>query len=187
MEEKRRVGRPRTRTEETTGDYVGFRAPRELKERLEAAAGASGRSLSTETQFRLENSFREEQLIAAALDPSGRATAFLHLISRAIHEAAQIAVDPDTGGDWLDQQPAFEAVKRSVERLFEAFEPPSQPSDDLSLVELKIGDHTSADLLDALVDPAGAVRKLGPWARPLAAKLGPELVERIRTAERGQK
>jgi hypothetical protein len=38
--------------------YVGFRASHELKERLEKAAAASGRSLSTEAQFRLEASFR---------------------------------------------------------------------------------------------------------------------------------
>lgn len=63
--DKRRVGRPRTRLGEGPGDYVGFRAPPELKARLAAAAAATGRSLSTETQFRLEQSFRDDQLLAA--------------------------------------------------------------------------------------------------------------------------
>src|SRR5438067_1401563 len=63
----RRVGRPRTRTE-GPGDYVGFRAPRELKERLEAAATRSGRSLSTEAQIRLEKSFEKQDLLTGALE-----------------------------------------------------------------------------------------------------------------------
>jgi hypothetical protein len=59
--EKRPVGRPRTRNVKGfPADYVGFRAPRELKEQLEEAAAQNGRSLSTEAQFRLNQSFAEE-------------------------------------------------------------------------------------------------------------------------------
>ena len=62
-EAKRRVGRPKTRPdEEGAGDYVGFRAPRRLKEDLARAAKAAGRSLSTEAQFRLERTFDRDQL-----------------------------------------------------------------------------------------------------------------------------
>src|SRR5437868_12650617 len=63
----RRVGRPRTRSD-GPGDYVGFRAPRELKERLEAAASRNGRSLSTEAQIRLERSFEKQSLLSEALE-----------------------------------------------------------------------------------------------------------------------
>lgn len=61
---KRRVGRPRTRTDDEPGEYVGFRAPRALKEQLASAAKESGRSLSTEAQVRLEMSFRDEYIIS---------------------------------------------------------------------------------------------------------------------------
>jgi hypothetical protein len=55
---RRRGGRPRTREKRALpASYVGFRVSNDLKERLEKAAAASGRSLSTEAQFRLENSF----------------------------------------------------------------------------------------------------------------------------------
>src|SRR5262249_37429017 len=64
---KPRVGRPRIRAE-SPGDYVGFRAPRELKQRLEAAAVRSGRSLSTEAQIRLERSFEKQDLLGSALE-----------------------------------------------------------------------------------------------------------------------
>ena len=61
-EEKRRPGRPRSRPDEEPGQFVGFRAPRELKNRLEATAAQNGRSISTEAQFRLEQSFRNEDV-----------------------------------------------------------------------------------------------------------------------------
>src|SRR5215208_346894 len=65
---KRRMGRPRTRVDDAPGDYVGFRAPRELKERLEVAAARSGRSLSTEAQIRLEKSFDQQDILSQALE-----------------------------------------------------------------------------------------------------------------------
>jgi hypothetical protein len=63
MTEKRRAGRPKTRADEAPGEYVGFRAPRSLKQQLAAAAVAAGRSLSTEAQARLERSFSQENLL----------------------------------------------------------------------------------------------------------------------------
>lgn len=49
------------------GEYVGFRASADLKRRLQASADAAGRSLSTEAQFRLERSYRDESLLAALM------------------------------------------------------------------------------------------------------------------------
>jgi hypothetical protein len=61
-ETKRKPGRPRTRLEDHPGAHVGFRSSRALKDRLTAAAEQSRRSLSAEVQFRLEQSFRDEDL-----------------------------------------------------------------------------------------------------------------------------
>lgn len=47
--------------------YIGFRAPIDLKSKLEAAARASGRSLSSEVQFRLECSLRSQAVLTEAL------------------------------------------------------------------------------------------------------------------------
>jgi hypothetical protein len=61
---RRRPGRPRVRDKPgLPAQYVGFRASHELKEQLEKAAAASGRSLSTEAQFRLEASFRDDEAL----------------------------------------------------------------------------------------------------------------------------
>ena len=59
-----RIGRPPADGKQARGDYVGFRSSSSLKAKLEQAAKASGRSLSGESQFRLEQSFRDETLIA---------------------------------------------------------------------------------------------------------------------------
>ena len=59
-----RRGRPPDDGRDAKCTYVGFRAPLALKSQLEAAALVNGRSLSYEAQIRLEQSFREETLIA---------------------------------------------------------------------------------------------------------------------------
>jgi hypothetical protein len=48
--------------------YIGFRAPIDLKSKLEAAARAAGRSLSSEVQFRLECSLRSQTAFTEALE-----------------------------------------------------------------------------------------------------------------------
>jgi len=47
--------------------YIGFRAPADLKLKLEMAAAQVGRSLSAEVQFRLERSFHSQIAFAEAL------------------------------------------------------------------------------------------------------------------------
>jgi hypothetical protein len=159
-----------------------------LKAALQREAGAYDRSLSEEVEARLRRSLDDEQRIRESLEFADRTTAFMQLISRAVRETAQIATDPELGGDWLDQRPAFDAVRCAVERVFNAVEPLPSAADDPSLTEMRIGDHVVADLLNrllaALINPAVAARNLGPWAAPIAEKLGIELIGRIRSVER---
>jgi hypothetical protein len=200
MTEKRRVGRPRTRTDEAPGDYVGFRAPRNLKDKLEAAAARAGRSLSTEVQFRLENSFRNERLLDEALDIAhGRQTAaFLQVLAETVRHASDHAAwitalaghEETRPADWLLKPYLFEIVARHLTRAIEALRPPgdvSAPLLDLNGQDLSGIFHQAgaARVLDALIDAPNAVRQeLSVWAKPIAEKLGPELVERIRAKER---
>jgi plasmid stability protein len=55
-------GRPKTR--ELPTSFVGFRVSHEVKAWLVQSAAASGRSISAEARFRLENSFRDDELRA---------------------------------------------------------------------------------------------------------------------------
>jgi predicted DNA-binding protein len=63
-----RRGRPRLPAEEGKRYPIAIRTTKELKERLERASKASGRSLAQELEFRLERSF-EVQDIADAVCP----------------------------------------------------------------------------------------------------------------------
>ena len=63
-----RRGRPRLPAEEGKRYPIAIRTTKELKERLERASKASGRSLAQELEFRLEHSF-EVQDIADAVCP----------------------------------------------------------------------------------------------------------------------
>jgi hypothetical protein len=120
-EEKRRVGRPRTRSETGPGDYVGFRAPRELKEKLETAAANSGRSLSTEAQFRLEQSFGDSAY-------SEEIAALAELLARAMTETGiSITGMNQVAGhgsrSWLTDPYAYDQAVQSAIHVLEMSRP----------------------------------------------------------------
>jgi hypothetical protein len=56
-----RRGRPRLPEGEGKRYPLGIRTTKELRERLEAAAKASGRSLAQEVEFRLERSYEQDR------------------------------------------------------------------------------------------------------------------------------
>ena len=99
---KRRPGRPRLHPEEEAlTDRVALRAPPTLRARLDGAARANNRSLSTEAQFRLERSFSQDDALA------GPARHVLqHIIA---------AFGPDT--DVRDEGQYLAAMARAIEAL----------------------------------------------------------------------
>jgi TraY domain len=130
-DEKRRVGRPRTRLDEAPGDFVGFRAPRELKEKLKQAAASSGRSLSTEAQFRLEKSFHPEELLAETLELAfGPGLAgLLTLAGRVMREAGSSKMYQKqrdggvSGGSWPMDPDAYNEAVRAAHAVLEEWRP----------------------------------------------------------------
>lgn len=127
--EMRRGGRPRTRDEENRpqqkGAYIGFRLPDDLKDRADSAAAGSGRSLSTETQFRLAQSFRNEDALDQAMslaygEPNG---GFLHLIGEVLRLAAP-------RGEWLEDDAAAERTVRSIVQVIRWLRAPDDGHDD---------------------------------------------------------
>lgn len=130
----RRVGRPRTR-EEGPGGYVGFRAPRELKEKLEDAAARNGRSLSTEAQIRLEKSFERQELLAGALELAygPRLAGILFLLGKTIYEVGPISgyesgESPEAVVNWLDDAFAYDQAKMAACTILDAFRPAGDPN-----------------------------------------------------------
>jgi len=60
MAAKKRIGRPPKSEEDRKAVNFTFRSRGQMRDRLQAAAAASRRSISEEIEYRLENSFRED-------------------------------------------------------------------------------------------------------------------------------
>jgi predicted HicB family RNase H-like nuclease len=62
MAAKKRIGRPPKAKEDRKAVNFTFRSRGQMRERLQAAAIAAGRSISEEIEFRLERSFWQEEI-----------------------------------------------------------------------------------------------------------------------------
>jgi Arc-like DNA binding domain len=60
MAPKKRIGRPPKSEEDRKAVNFTFRSRGQMRDLLKAAAAASGRSISEEIEYRLQNSFRED-------------------------------------------------------------------------------------------------------------------------------
>ena len=194
-ESKRRPGRPGR--EPAPGERVGLslRVTPEMKRLLDAAAASSGRSLSQEAEVRLEQSFRDEDLLPQILDMAfGPQTAGLLLLlgqcvrrvengakwmARASGEEAPTWTD----NPWLYRQ-VEDAVNLVMERLRpvgEVAEPPAFktqgfPKEVLDILR-QVGRHSAGVLLQSTASPKmfhdGGAFSEAIWRR-LEASLGEE-------------
>jgi hypothetical protein len=121
---KRRPGRPRTRTTEQPGDYVGFRCPRQLKGWLEIAAADSGRSLSTEVQARIEQSFLEGTALRLAYGPDG--AKLLNVLGQLLRHGPG-AAGADIQSNWPTDPIAYSIMEREITHALKRLRPPGKP------------------------------------------------------------
>jgi len=90
MAAKKRIGRPPKAKEDRKAVNFTFRSRGQMRERLQAAAIASGRSISEEIEHRLDESFRTEELYGGP-----RLSAVFRILANHIALAGATA-----GGDW---------------------------------------------------------------------------------------
>jgi hypothetical protein len=98
------------------------------KRSLDLAAISSGRSLSQEAEARIENSFRDESLLAAAerLAYGGSVNAqIVRLLGETISAANMVACQRKARG-WLDDQSAFDELALVVDMLLRRLRPPAE-------------------------------------------------------------
>ena len=117
MKAGKRVGRPSKAPRKGARNSLGLRVTAETKNRLEAAAAASGRSQSQEVEFRLERSFRKEDDGIAALGGSEQ-----HALFRMMAAAAEI-IENRTGKSWSSDWETSIAVRDAWEALTAAVLP----------------------------------------------------------------
>lgn len=195
MTTKLKTGRPRSAKTNRAGEYVGFRSPKKLKARLEAAAESHGRSLSTEVQSRLEQSLAGEDHLAAMREElGGPATyAILMILGRVLQQTGTIAAMstrllPGEVRAHIDAWPrdpyAFMQAAKAAALVLVALQPPGEivvPEQgshpdlalDLNLVAANLGELTARTVLSAVADPENApTDDLQKWGKLVAEMIG---------------
>lgn len=108
---------------------TSMRLPVGLKERLDDAAKASGRSLTQEVELRIEQSFKQQDLLPELLALAyGRETAGLLFALAAVlvavgREAAFTKGGLKGASSWFDEPYAFDQALNAVRGMLEALRP----------------------------------------------------------------
>jgi len=171
---------------------MSLRVTPATKRGLDAAAAATGRSLSQEAESRLEQSFRNENYLDQAMDLAygRRLTALLKLLGRVMVDVGPIAAIKKTGRhqdavDWMSNAYAFDQTVKAVATVLTALRPdgdaaaPSETAADNSL-----GEMMATGALIAIKDrECGG--ELGDWALPVRERFG-EIVDHIRVDPNAQ-
>lgn len=182
-EARSRIGRPTTPGAEGEKSTLSVRASADLKDRLVRASGESGRSLSAEAEFRLEQSFRDERRpLFAAMDLAfGRELAGILIVAgQAMARTRDFDPFPDLkrGDAWVyDQMVKAAAIVLDAFRPAGAIEPPETPSvaagEDARRL-FAISEETARNRLFQLtLDSPG-------WSDPARELMGEDLVNRAR-------
>ncbi len=111
---RKRPGRP------PRGEYVdkrktlSTRITSELRDRLDKSADESGRSLSQEIEFRLEQSFRDEKALYREFGGRENYNIF-RFLAQIPHFAGQM-----TKQHWREDRKTFRVVMKAIESILEA-------------------------------------------------------------------
>jgi hypothetical protein len=128
---RRRPGRPKIGEGGRTGEFVGFRCPATLKEDIEKAAAAAGRSISTECQVRIGESFTIWRALGEGLQFSdertcGKKGAVALRVLRRILRSSPILCGMDVEDDWFSDPTAFSVFERQVAQFLLRSKPPGE-------------------------------------------------------------
>lgn len=149
------TGRPPLNPKAPKTVHISTRFPAELRERLLQAKAKSGRSLSEEIAYRLEQSFTEEPRSAAHFG-GVKTRAVLFLIARALHHLRIV-----TGQSWLDHPFTFRHAAEAIAEVMGDFVPdgdPMIPPDDiLEFIRPANGEPPAAALDRIRTYPLGRV------------------------------
>ena len=130
MAEKRRVGRPRVRHDDAPGEYVGFRAPRALKEKLETAAEVAGRSLRHRGSISASEIVSRRRAVTSLAKTNLRTATRRSFASYRRNSARrrqgrrfQIDRHAQGCGEWFDEPKAFNQATEEIKIIIEALRP----------------------------------------------------------------
>ncbi len=191
-----------------------MRTTKAIRDKLEKAAAASGRSLAQEVELRLERSFLEQELMIGGLELAyGRQLAgVLLLLGDGIQLSLQVSGDltrlrPPPGSgftsefsfprNWMDMPFVFDQVVRCVNTILEALRPPGQVKPPLSIAlgvshqdVKRTGEVLASQVADMLLsDYSSSTPELYERAQTLHRLLGPvaDRLEQLRLEPGNQK
>ncbi len=186
---------------------LGLKVTADLKNQLDSAARASGRTQSQEAEKRLEQSFRDQALLNQVLELAygNRLGGLLLLIGQAMSDAGRFSAFTATRRlkdveNWLDNAYGYDQAMRAAHRVLDVLRPKGDTSppnfqpaevvgsnEDFSSGELLditrkyMGDAVATGLLLLLQGRAGR-GELKDWADPVIEMLGP-MVDRMNWRE----
>lgn len=187
IDQTRRTGRPVKPARPGQRASLGLKVTAEIKQQLDAAAQASGRTQSQEAEARLERSFQNERLLPELLEIGyGRPLAGLLLIlGRVMNDAGAhsgaAAAEPFSGAaNWFSSQVAYAEAAQAAQSVLDALRPTDEP-EDISPIDRKaaagLGLLFAAGALEAIANPNRG-GEIGVWANSIRNLLGPA-AERI--------
>jgi hypothetical protein len=160
---------------------LGLKVTPQIKNALDAAAKANGRTQSQEAEARIEGSFKSEEYLSHAFDFAygPKAAGLLMLIGRVANEVghwAEFQASTTAAGraDWLSNPTAFNAVRASILQVLDNRAPdgavtgPAHP----------LAQNRTRQLLASVRNP----QKGDTWAEAVHKRLG-DAVERIKVEE----
>jgi hypothetical protein len=162
---------------------LGIRASPELKLRLLAAGERNDRSLSAESEVRLEISFAIEETLDAALDLvfDRDVAALVLLLGKTVRETADLTgfFAANSGRKWLDDPYTFEHVVQAIAEVLESLRPEGEITPPILQVggdalKLMTGPVLARGLLDQLPGDQPPV-----WAVKIRERFGNAILERI--------
>ena len=133
---KRRRGRPRLPKGQKKPEPMSFRPTPDIRTKLEAAAAASGRSMTREIDSRIERTFLEDDFQEGIFGGE-------RLYWQARHIALAINLVEEYYGSTIENDSAtLLAVQEAVERVLELLAKRRTPS---SLIKFRAGEPTAPD------------------------------------------
>jgi TraY domain len=169
---------------------MSMRISPKTREKIEAEAAKSGRSLTQEIELRLEQGFRDEDRAPLFHDVvyGPQAAAFLGIIGRTLREVTSMARHYGEGsartGDWISDPQAFGMVEGAIGEILDRLRPPGDSPPMAILGVTDVGPSFARGILRGVAfgrpDSADDNTKLGAEAREkLGAATAARLAERF--------
>jgi hypothetical protein len=193
MDEGKKRGRPRKAPEPGTRVSLGLKVTPTIKNKLDEAAEASGRTQSQEAELRIERSFEREALLGEALNLSygPNLAGIALLIADVMHHAGVggAFAKTDTAEEalnWLNVPWAYDQAREGAVKILDKLRPEGDavPPDNERLLNPNLGVAVANAFLSEAASGQARVDSRKGRAKQIHELLGRTLVSRLKQSLR---